>query len=149
MAVKAAGSLIRNLAARPELKEIRLDAQIPLPSPTPAAANEPASASEWNIARTRAPEVWALSPAYNGTGAVIGSFDTGVDFTHPDLFSRYRGRSAGSIRTVNTPFLLTPTAMAPALQVQPWAAMQAAPTSGSLPGQHGLPRKPGMTPGLE
>jgi serine protease AprX len=96
MAVKAAGPLIRSLAARPEVKEIRLDAQIPLPSPTPAAANEPTSASEWNIARTRAPEVWALNPAYNGTGAVIGSFDTGVDFTHPDLFFRYRGNNQTS-----------------------------------------------------
>jgi len=91
MAVKATGPLIRNLASRSEVKEIRLDVQIPLPSPKPAAANESSSASEWNIARTRAPEVWALSPAYNGTGSVVGSFDTGVDLTHPDLFSRYRG----------------------------------------------------------
>jgi subtilisin family serine protease len=93
MAIKAAGPMIRNLAARPEVKEIRLDARIPLPSPTPAAANEPSSTSEWNIARIRAPEVWAINPAYNGTGAVIGSFDTGVDLTHPDLFSRYRGNN--------------------------------------------------------
>ncbi len=93
MAVTATGPVIRNLAARSDVKEVRLDGLIPLPSPNPAAANEPASASEWNIARIRAPEVWEMSPAYNGTGAVIGSFDTGVDLIHPDLFTRYRGNN--------------------------------------------------------
>ena len=90
-AIKANEALIRSLAARPEVREIRLDAQIPLPLPRLAAVNEPAGTSEWNIAAIRAPEVWALNPSYNGAGAVIGSFDTGVDLTHPDLSSRYRG----------------------------------------------------------
>ena len=84
--------MIRSLAARDDVREVRLDLQIPLPTTITAAESPaPAADSEWNINIIRAPEVWAINPAYNGTGAVIGSFDTGVDFTHPDLFERYRG----------------------------------------------------------
>lgn len=91
LAVRAEAPLIRRLASLPEVKEVRLDVRVPLPTPIPAAAKEGAQGSEWNIALIRAPEVWTLNSAYNGSGAVIGSFDTGVDLTHPDLFSRYRG----------------------------------------------------------
>jgi subtilisin family serine protease len=91
IAVTATKPLILSLADRPDVLEVRLDSIIPLPSPIPAEANEPSGTAEWNIERIRAPEVWALNPDYNGAGAVIGSFDTGVDLTHPDLYSRYRG----------------------------------------------------------
>jgi len=91
IAVTATEPLIRSLSSRPDVLEVRLDSIIPLPSPFPAGPNEPSLTTEWNIESIRAPEVWALNPDYNGTGAVIGSFDTGVDLTHPDLYSRYRG----------------------------------------------------------
>jgi subtilisin family serine protease/subtilase family serine protease len=91
MAVTATEPLIRQLAARPDVSEVRLDSIIPLPSPFPAAPNEPGLTHEWNIEHIRAPEVWALDPDYNGSGSVVGIFDTGVDLTHPDLISRYRG----------------------------------------------------------
>ena len=71
--------------------EVRLDSIIPLPSPFPSGSSEPGLTHEWNIQLIRAPEVWALDPNYNGAGSVVGIFDTGVDLTHPDLFSRYRG----------------------------------------------------------
>lgn len=38
----------------------------------------------------RAPEVWNLL-GFDGTGVLIGSFDTGVDGNHPALSSRWRG----------------------------------------------------------
>jgi subtilase family serine protease len=91
IAVTADEPLIRSLAGRPDVREVRLDARIPVPPLTPAVAGASAPAAEWNIGLIRAPEIWALNPAYNGTGTVIGSFDTGVDLTHPDLYSRYRG----------------------------------------------------------
>jgi subtilase family serine protease len=91
IAVTASEPLIRSLASRPDVQEIRLDSIIPLPSPFPTGDNQPSQTYEWNIQLIRAPEVWALDPDYNGVGAVIGSFDTGVDLTHPDLYSRYRG----------------------------------------------------------
>jgi|GEM_PF-1594517 len=91
IALKANARVIRTLAAMPEVREVRWDALIPLPAPITAAPMESSGLSEWNIELIRAPEVWALDSSYNGTGTVIGSFDTGVDGTHPDLVSRYRG----------------------------------------------------------
>ena len=93
IAVTAGEPLIRRLAARPDVREVRLDRRIPVPSlsSVPAAAGQSSPGVEWNIETVRAPEVWALNPSYSGAGAVIGSFDTGVDLTHPDLYSRYRG----------------------------------------------------------
>ncbi len=90
-AVTATEPVIRHMAALSDVREIRLDSIIPMPSPTPTAAEPSAGASEWNIGIIRAPEVWDLNPAYNGSGAVVGSFDTGVTLSHPDLYSRYRG----------------------------------------------------------
>jgi subtilisin family serine protease len=91
--VTAAEPLIRDLASRPEVREIRLDVRIPVPSllSTKEAVSSPPPVAEWNIDRVRAPEVWALAPAYNGAGTVVGSFDTGVELTHPDLYPSYRG----------------------------------------------------------
>lgn len=92
-AVKATETAIRVLAAAPEVKEVRLDMEIPLPAGVPKGTGDEQPAPGWNIALIRAPEVWAINPAYQGTGAVVGSFDTGVDVSHPDLGSRYRGNN--------------------------------------------------------
>ncbi|HEV8307572.1 MAG TPA: S8 family serine peptidase [Methylomirabilota bacterium] len=95
LAVTAAEPVIRRLAARPDVREVRPDAPIPLPPPPLVSGAVPfVGLSEWNIQQIRAPETWALNPLYDGTGAVVGSFDTGVDGTHPDLASRYRGNDA-------------------------------------------------------
>ncbi|MEW5899972.1 MAG: S8 family serine peptidase [Acidobacteriota bacterium] len=90
-AVTATEPLIRSLASRPDVREIRLDVRIPVPSLSSAREVASSPITEWNLEQVRAPEVWALDPAYNGSGTVIGSFDTGVELTHPDLFPRYRG----------------------------------------------------------
>jgi subtilisin family serine protease len=96
LGVTATEPVIRRLAARADVWEIRPDAEIPAPpivqptaTPGPAASN-----SVWNLDKIRAPEVWALDPAYAGSGQVVGSFDTGVDVSHPDLQPRYRGNHA-------------------------------------------------------
>jgi uncharacterized repeat protein (TIGR01451 family) len=45
---------------------------------------------EWNISRIRADLVWnALG--INGTGVVVASMDSGVDWQHPALMTQYRG----------------------------------------------------------
>ena len=44
---------------------------------------------EWNITKINAPEVWALG--HTGEGIVIGGQDTGYDWDHPALKSKYRG----------------------------------------------------------
>ena len=70
LAVTANEAVIRRLAARPDVWEIRPDTVIPPPPLIqPMATPGPsASGSLWNIEQIRAPEVWALDPAYNGEG---------------------------------------------------------------------------------
>ncbi len=93
LSLTASEPVIRRLAARPDVWEVRPDVSIRRPRPIrPAAVPGPsASVSEWNISQIRAPEVWALDSNYTGVGTVVGSFDSGVDLNHPDLQSRYRG----------------------------------------------------------
>ena len=96
VAATAKEAAIRRLAAHKDVREVRFDAPIPAPRPRPAAVASPAVSTEsaWNITQIRAPDVWAIAPGYDGTGIVVGSFDTGVDGTHPDLAPRYRGNHA-------------------------------------------------------
>ncbi|PCK21678.1 peptidase S8 [Bacillus pumilus] len=44
---------------------------------------------EWNISQVHAPEAWGLG--YDGTGTVVASIDTGVEWDHPALKEKYRG----------------------------------------------------------
>jgi uncharacterized repeat protein (TIGR01451 family) len=46
-------------------------------------------AIEWNVAKVRAPETWALG--FTGQGVVIGGQDTGYDWNHPAIKGKYRG----------------------------------------------------------
>ena len=87
LAVEVDGAGLAALAANPEVEAIRLDAVVHR-TPTPLAT---AATAGWNIAATGAPELWALG--YDGSGMVVASLDTGVDYLHDDLFSRWRGGS--------------------------------------------------------
>ena len=44
---------------------------------------------EWNIERVKADLVWEMG--IDGTGAVVGSLDSGVDWTDPALRDKWRG----------------------------------------------------------
>ncbi|HET9495368.1 MAG TPA: S8 family serine peptidase [Chloroflexia bacterium] len=48
---------------------------------------------EPGVARVHAPQVWAMG--YRGDGLVLGSIDTGVDYTHPAVNAQYRGNLGG------------------------------------------------------
>ena len=52
-----------------------------------AAAGDP----EWGVDKIGADEVWA--EGIIGSGIVVGSIDTGVDFSHPALVGNYRGNN--------------------------------------------------------
>ncbi|MGG1228982.1 S8 family serine peptidase [Bacillus halotolerans] len=44
---------------------------------------------EWNVDQIDAPKAWELG--YDGTGTVVASIDTGVEWEHPALKEKYRG----------------------------------------------------------
>jgi bacillopeptidase F len=44
---------------------------------------------EWNVAKVGADQLWAQG--VTGEGVVVGTVDTGADFTHPAIHDKYRG----------------------------------------------------------
>jgi subtilisin family serine protease len=82
--VVADPDVVQEIAALPEVAEIQPNATVEAPSVTAATTGV-----EWNVARVDAPALWNMG--YRGQGVVIASMDTGVDATHPDLASRWRG----------------------------------------------------------
>ena len=78
--------VIKMLAIRQDIAEIRPDSStVTLSDPLPAATADP----EWNIGYISAPELWDLG--FTGQDVVVANMDTGVDVTHDDLASRWRG----------------------------------------------------------
>ncbi|MEH7353506.1 S8 family serine peptidase [Neobacillus drentensis] len=64
---------------------------------------EPAAGTnsiEWNIDRVGAPAVWEMG--IDGSGVVIGSIDTGVQWDHPALKEKYRGFNKATGQADNT-----------------------------------------------
>lgn len=49
---------------------------------------------EWNIERVNAPEAWEMG--IDGSGTVVASIDTGVQWDHPALKEKYRGYNAAT-----------------------------------------------------
>ncbi len=89
----ASADFIAQLAARPDVAAITPD-EIdirpvgiqPLSSPgSPALA----AAAAGNLAAINAPALWNLG--YLGQGVVVANLDSGVDISHPELSSRWRG----------------------------------------------------------
>ncbi len=49
---------------------------------------------EWNVERVGAPDVWNMG--IDGSGVVVASIDTGVDWDHPALMEKYLGYNAAT-----------------------------------------------------
>ncbi|MCP3869625.1 MAG: S8 family serine peptidase [Gammaproteobacteria bacterium] len=85
VAVKAKPSVIRKLAKRPEVLEVRLDKPVPLVNDAVTAS----AAAQWNLAMLGTDALWAQG--YHGQGVVIASMDSGVDYNHAELSGNWRG----------------------------------------------------------
>jgi subtilisin family serine protease len=84
LAITAPRGVILDLAQRPEVERISLDAVITAdddPAVMPVAADY--------LAAIGVPSAWARG--FTGKGIVVAVLDSGVDMTHPQLAARWRG----------------------------------------------------------
>lgn len=84
VAVTADAGAVAALRARADVRSIEADAELPIRL-SDAGTPEP------GIAASSAPELWGHG--IDGRGVTVATLDTGVDLTHPELASRYRGGS--------------------------------------------------------
>ncbi|GAA2713656.1 S8 family serine peptidase [Actinoplanes palleronii] len=93
--VKVTGDagLLREIAARAEVKEIVPDTPVTMPALVAGGAQAVVQGNEWNIDRINAPRVWSEKND-TGRGIVVANVDTGVQYDHPALAAAYRGRQA-------------------------------------------------------
>ncbi|HVX56750.1 MAG TPA: S8 family serine peptidase [Candidatus Saccharimonadales bacterium] len=99
--VRADAATRKQIAAMPEVESIEPDIPIQLPKPPDASSPAPSPGEvssdlvvEWNVKRTRAPEVWDTYGT-KGDGIVVGVLDSGFE-PHPALNAQYRGYRSGS-----------------------------------------------------
>jgi bacillopeptidase F len=90
--------VMTEVAARPDVARLWPDttrqlAPIDEPQSGPSIQAE-AGGAQWNIAKIEAPSVWEMG--FDGTGVVIATLDTGVDWLHPALTRQWRGYDAGA-----------------------------------------------------
>ncbi|MEE6451686.1 S8 family serine peptidase [Gottfriedia acidiceleris] len=104
MAVTATEEVMRNIAAMPEVESIIPNEVTKLIEPEKAteAAVPTVDNTEWNLKQIGVPDVWGLG--IDGTGVVVGSIDTGVQWDHPALKTKYRGYNPANPDKPNNEF---------------------------------------------
>ncbi len=92
VAAAAPLEIIQTVAARDDVEIIRLDKQLQLTRPAiePAATGNGQTSPEWGISKIRA-DLVQNALGIDGSGVVVANIDSGVDWMHPDLQSKYRG----------------------------------------------------------
>jgi uncharacterized repeat protein (TIGR01451 family) len=96
VAARATWQTVLTLAARDDVAMVRLDETISLGPGEASEVSRDTIEPEWGVAHINAPDVWnALG--LDGTGIVVASVDSGVDYLHPELQTRYRGYHGGGV----------------------------------------------------
>jgi len=97
MAVTGELATVARLARHPSVRFALADPTVRLEPTVPSAAELPAPrpwplapAPLWNVQRVRADSVWDRL-GIDGTGVTVAVIDSGVDYHHPLLQTRYRG----------------------------------------------------------
>lgn len=85
-------SSLNGLVHRAGVDVVYLNETVELP-PAPVLTGAPGDPpfTYWNISETRAPDLWAMD--HYGTGVVVATMDTGVDYPHADIGPKWRGGS--------------------------------------------------------
>jgi serine protease AprX len=88
ISLNATPAVIKELANRPEIASIVSD-QVYITAEPVSGVIATATTPNSNISLLNAPALWALG--FKGQGVVVANMDTGVDGSHPDLASKFRG----------------------------------------------------------
>ncbi|MBN2148943.1 MAG: S8 family serine peptidase [Anaerolineales bacterium] len=133
---------IQSIAQRADVAHLYANPHIQLDAPVFSSRTVESSLGvEWNIARVRAPEVWAAG--YTGQGVVIGGADTGYDWDHPAIKDQYRGWD-GAVASHDYNWH-DATGLSPTQPVDPyWHGTH---TMGTMVGDDGGSNQIGMAPG--
>jgi len=95
-AIRAEGSqaIIQSLASRQDVARVIAESSVSFPKPVDLSSDQSdtRSAVEWGIDMINADDVWELG--YTGQGITVGGEDTGYEWHHPALKSKYRGYDA-------------------------------------------------------
>lgn len=92
MAVTATEKVMNDIAAMPEVESIKPNTITPLFEIAKSQKSSSTAASnniEWNLEKIGVPAVWNMG--IDGTGIVVANIDTGVEWDHPALKTKYRG----------------------------------------------------------
>ncbi len=94
--VRGSRSAVQAMAERPDVLRVSANPSVRIKTlpKEPRSEFDAPSAIEWGITKTGAPNVWSLG--FKGSGVVIAGQDTGYQWDHPALKSKYRGWSGSS-----------------------------------------------------
>jgi subtilisin family serine protease len=94
--VVAEQGVLDELARRSDVAKVVADKKYEVPPIRRSLRKAGTTATEWGLDNIGAPRVWSELGVF-GDGIVVGSIDTGVEYTHPALVQQYRGSlGAGS-----------------------------------------------------
>ncbi|GIG64649.1 S8 family serine peptidase [Phytomonospora endophytica] len=86
-------ALVEDLAVLSGVERIEPDAVVQIEEPKAGTDEATVDAVEWNIDNINTPAVWDQYGVH-GEGIVVANIDTGVDYLHPAVNSKYRGKNA-------------------------------------------------------